>query len=338
MDVGGKLEKPVIITGDYVLKNKSTFPHIGYHLKDLASLYMVSDGMERQLKDLWEANVDGSEYFPVRFRDAVDARQKIKNFTFSNDLRNKAAAGSRKLMHLLKERSAPRTVYRQPIGKFDPRASGRLLTSVRNGNFNMDEIRPFKQVNRTAPNPPHVGIMAAGNWSTMWNDVSYIPSVGILTMIVGWASEILGCKCTAALGRNVEKSYGQKNHLGLVYLYQSEYSTPLNAFCALMHREIYRMGITYIELAHPFHLQKTLQDTTKVEQYYKGDYDYNEHATENFDGVKFLKSQGATITISIGDFADAKDADIVIGQKYNIENAINKIAEQLLKNKTLFAA
>ena len=59
----------------------------------------------------------------------------------------------------------------------------------------------------------------------------------------------------------------------------------------------------------------------------------SEAADGEFHGVGWLRQQGAGITISIGEFDDAKTADVHLDSGTKLEDAIDQIAKKLEQQK-----
>ena len=322
--------------GEMTLENGAKFPTNGYMATDLARYYKshLPSGERQYDGNGWfDSSSPKSKYIPIRISSLAQARKAIEEFQFPTELRNRALAMSRKLIWALTETKRPRVARRQAEGKFDAMASGRMLNAVRGGTYDPNVTKPFKRINRDKPQPPHVGIIAAGNWAAMWNDDDYIPNIGVLSMAVAWACEALGCLTTAAIGRKVRGRYRDvvADHLGLIYVAKPNQTIPLKAYSVLMHRELYRIGHSLVQIAHPKNCE--VKRGAAAPRYLNGSTESSEQADEHFRGVAWLKQQGCTITVAIGRFDDAKDADVHIDGKMNIDDAIDTIAKKLEAQK-----
>ena len=315
MNIGEPLQRPVVIHGTYEPKEGQAMPSMGYSIEDMASLYQPCEAEARAHVDRYFQSGE-TEYFPFAPRSAEEAREAVRRFVFPEALRQRAQREAGKLAWLLVEHQGPRLRRRQAEGRFDPRAAGRVLQAVRSNTYSAEAARPFQRQHRESPRRPHVAIVAAGNWSAMWGDGEYIPNIGVLSSAVSWATETLGCACTSVIARQIRSHNGDVPQLALVYVARPGRPMPLKAFAAVLHRDMYRGGLTALDVAHPYHVQvkKGLSCEAEARRRIRADAT-QEVADEEFKGVAWARQQGATVVVSVGEFDDAEDADVALGHR-----------------------
>ncbi|WZO97059.1 hypothetical protein EP7_004076 [Isosphaeraceae bacterium EP7] len=100
----------------------------------------------------------------------------------------------------------------------------------------------------------------------------------------------------------------------------------------MMQREMYHSGMSKAAVfSHPDHIrvQKPIADNGKYLRPSCGS-DFSESADDEFNGDAWLKQQGASITISIGEF---DDSDVTLDSKASLEAAIEQISAKLEKQR-----
>ena len=343
MRIGARLEEPVILHGNFEPEKGKTLAYHGYLISDVASLYQAPTPELGAFIDQHWWHRDHSlrtEYMPFDLGTTEEARTAVRQFVFPRQLIDQAQRLSSRLVWCLSEDARPRVQRRQAQGRFDPMASGRLLGAIRGGTYSPETVRPFTQIARDNPQRPHVGIMAAGDWNAMWGDKEYVQRVAMLSMAISWACEALGCLCTATIGRRIRPGHNENAEaLGLLWLSRPGVVIPLQAYSAVMHREMYRTGMSIVTAtAHEQHIRiqrpgADLGNYLRPRGIGMFGNPLSEAADGEFHGVAWLKQQGASMTISIGEFDDAKTADVHLGSGTKLEDAIDQIAKRFEQQK-----
>ena len=292
-----------------------------------------------------------SKYIPIRFMSKKQAREFCADFTPPKDILHHSRVLSREMVReLYQNGGTPRIERYMPNGHFDGRAMRRVMTDIHANRFSVETTLPFKQRPRLNPSRPHVGICADGSWRAFWNDSTYVPRVMALMMGITWAAEAIGCPATCAFTRgNSHASPGVRlgTGYGVYDMSASLVSSPdirLNTsdLSVGFHPELYRIG-DYAEAVcniHNIRLRFNNPNITEDEAKTHGCRDCgNEGSSDGGQGVSFIQSFGANVTVAIGDVKDKENATITISPDTSLEEAIKKIAQtvgnQLRTSKAL---
>lgn len=326
-----KLEKGLVTMGKF--RGSQTWVQING--ADVCDIPIADDQwseLERHMDRNWFHGIKGTKFFPGAFNNMQHMHDRIQAWNFPDEVKDEALRHASLLVDTLSAKQGPRLLRSEDHGRFDPRAAARVLAGIRQGK-SIQELRPFVRVERLNATPPTIGIMASGNWSNFWNNPENISMYAMLGLAIAWACEAVGARCIVSLGRAVDESFDKRKCDYFVNFYDWSKVIPLRGYAMAFHPEIYRVGENFFMYAHPDHRKIYYAKGENPDRF--SEYNINECARQHHHGVAWLREVHKCDTvISIGDFADAATADVVIPNTHiSIPDAIRAIANRMYKQR-----
>ena len=280
------------------------------------------------------------EYVGASGKRALSCELHIKDMpvsttAFPRDLRAKAMVWSAQLSELFDELGQTWGIERDLLvgQRLDPRKRHSVGVGMRKGEIDLEAIRPYQRRSLTRTTPKVAIVASAGNVE-LHSNPSYIERVAQVVLATAWACEAVGVEVIATLNAEyvearLAKAQPYREAQVAYTLYESGRITPLQCYSATLGRNVF--------LWEGF--PNAYKDDPDARQQFSRlagipNLDWGQ-AYRSVDGGKACHwaraRHEADLVIAIGQLADTKLADVVLGNKFKPQQAIYEISQQIKK-------
>lgn len=321
---------------EYTSKTGKTAFSMRISIKDMAAYYAEHPSQSGWYERDWDSSYlggkKGSKYVPSCIKNANDALFVMDSWQLPPELKARATRASRYLAQVFEEVAKITIVHDLTSGKLDRRKLSEIARHTASGTFDAEQIRPYRRTIPTPAKTPTLAIVASVGNAEMWEDSDYIPRVIELTLGILWACEAAGLNAYAAGTEGHCDLSGRKyaEAVGARMLAEPNMTISPRTYAVAMHRDLWRHGKMTAQCADP--------DSNKTLMALRGQPANSSSIGASFpcydggNGVNWARKMlDADVIIAIGNIKDAKDADIKLGNKFELDAACKSIAEQAKK-------
>lgn len=332
-------EKPLYTFEDYTDEQGRKALSARLDVRDMGRYYAecreLAGHYERDWNSLYSGWGDSNKlpkYVPRKIHNAEQAIQAVADFQFPLEVKQAAARASRKLVGIFENVARLYVTRDLTSGRLDRRKIPAIARHTDAGTFDLDKIRPYKRTEPRQVKIPTVAILGSAGNAEMWRDSDYIPRILTVTLGVLWACEAAGLQTYAALtkGNCQVREKGYSEGVSGYMLAEPGKTTSPKVYAVPLHRDLWRHGEMTLQSAD----YKSTMRLMRFEGYTSYVYGYGWLSRDGGNAVRWARQVlQADLVLAIGQITDADQADVKLDAKFDIEQAVTAIAEQVKKGK-----
>jgi hypothetical protein len=298
-------------------------------LRDMAAYYREDARFAGAHARNW-SSAPANKFIQQSIRNAEDAIAAVKGFDFPVDLRAEARRHARSLTHVFAQ-TVNKVIQRDQVtGRMDRRKLDDVALHTALGTFDAQQVRPFRRITQAPIKPPVIALVASAGNAEMWMDAVYIPRVLALVLSITWAAEAAGLPTYAALvqghSRLLPGGQYREAHQVVMVAEPGKRISP-TTYAVGMHRDLWRNGLMTAWAADYTAFARLLAlrgEVARTANYYLGF-----PCLHGGNAVRWARQMlDADVVISIGANQDARTADIQLGSRFSVSEAVQQVVQQ----------